>query len=197
MAVVKGNPNNSSLFLKSCFGWCHLKQTNFCYGNLYLIEVIMEFKITADCPIKPLSHLKDKIIFSGPKIKVSFVSLLSCLHPGFRLPRVAETEIWQRLQDPSPGPSSDSCDGRRERAESAYGWAHAGDGGLASEHLHAARTKLAGQQHRRHSPQEKEGQNAHENVHTWNKRTSKITPYSLLSCYFAVLSMYPTNHNEM
>lgn len=80
--------------------------------------------------------------------------------PGFGLSRVKETEVRQRLQDPPPGSPSDPGDGRGERAQGADGRAHAGDGGLASEHLYAAGTQLAGQQHRRHSPQEEEGQDA-------------------------------------
>lgn len=80
------------------------------------------------------------------------------LFVGFGLPRVAEAEVRQRLQDPPAGPPSDPGDGRRERAQGADGRAHAGDSGLASEHRHAAGTQLAGQQHRRHPPQEKEGQ---------------------------------------
>lgn len=86
--------------------------------------------------------------------------------PGFGLPRVAEAEVRQRVQDPPAGPASDPGDGRRERAEGADGRAHAGDGGLASEHRHAAGAQLAGQQHRRHPPQEEEGEEAHKGRNT-------------------------------
>lgn len=80
------------------------------------------------------------------------------LHPGLELPRLTETEVRQRVQDPPAGTPRDSGDGRRERAQGADGRAHAGGGGLAPKHVHAAGTELAGQQHRRHSPQEEKGQ---------------------------------------
>lgn len=86
---------------------------------------------------------------------------LSCLLSaslGFGLPLVAEAEVRQRVQDPPAGPPSDPGDGCRKRAQGTDGRAHAGDGGLASEHLHPAGTQLAGQQHRGHPPQEEEGQ---------------------------------------
>lgn len=98
------------------------------------------------------------------------VSSLS-LFVGFGLPRVAEAEVRQRVQDTPAGPPSDPGDGRRERAQGADGRAHAGDGGLASEHCHAAGTQLAGQQHRRHPPQEKEGQDTHKYMKEETKRT--------------------------
>lgn len=102
---------------------------------------------------------------------LTFMSPLSPLsRPGFGLPRVAEAEVRQRVQDPPAGPASDPGDGRRERAEGADGWAHAGDGGLASEHRHAAGAQLAGQQHRRHPPQEEEGEEAHKGRKDRNTR---------------------------
>lgn len=83
-------------------------------------------------------------------------SLFLC--PGIELSCITETEVRQRVQDPPARPSCDSGYGRRERAQGADGRAHSGGGGLASEHVHAAGTKLTGQQHRRHPPQEEEGQ---------------------------------------
>lgn len=80
---------------------------------------------------------------------------------GFGLPRVTKAEVRQCVQNPPPGSAADPGDGRRERAQGSDGRAHAGDSGLAAEHLHAVGTKLTGQQHRRHSPQEEEGQSAH------------------------------------
>lgn len=80
---------------------------------------------------------------------------------GFGLPRVTATEVRQRVQNPPARQAADPSDGCRERAQSPDGRAHAGDGGLAAEHVHAAGTQLTGQQHRRHSPQEEEGQSAH------------------------------------
>lgn len=77
---------------------------------------------------------------------------------GFGLPRIAETEVRQRVQDPPPRPPPDPSDRGRERPQGADGRAHAGDGWLAPEHVHAAGSQLSGQQHRRHPPQEEEGQ---------------------------------------
>lgn len=91
----------------------------------------------------------------GPHAFSVFASL------GFGLPRVTKAEVRQRVQNPPPGPPPDPGDGCRERAQGSDGRAHAGDRGLAAEHLHAAGTQLAGQQHRRYSPQEEEGQSTH------------------------------------
>lgn len=91
----------------------------------------------------------------GPHAFSVFVSL------GFGLPRVSKAEVRQRVQNPPPGPPPDPGDGCRERAQGSDGRAHASDRGLAAEHLHAAGTQLAGQQHRRYSPQEEEGQSTH------------------------------------
>lgn len=103
-------------------------------------------------PLKSLlfTFVEEKIQFLKTYIRVS-------LHPGFGLPRVAATEVRQRVQDAPAGPPADPGDGRRQRAQGADGRAHAGDGGLAAEHVHAARAQLARQQHRGHPPQEAEG----------------------------------------
>lgn len=83
---------------------------------------------------------------------------------GFGVSRVTAAEVRQRVQNPPPGPAADPGDGRRERAQGSDGRAHPGDGGLATEHLNAAGTQLTGQQHRRYSPQEEEGQSAHKHT---------------------------------
>lgn len=100
-----------------------------------------------------------------PRTLVSILILPPFIKPsspllflGFGFPRISEAKVRERVQDSSAGPPSDPGDRCREHPEGADGRAHTGDGGLASEHLHPAGAQLAGQQHRRHPPQEEKGQ---------------------------------------
>lgn len=103
-------------------------------------------------------NLSQELLFFSSFPQYLPINPCSLLSIGFGFPRISEAKVRECVQDSSAGPTSDPGNRCWEHPEGADGRAHTGDGGLASEHLHYAGPQLAGQQHRRHPPQEEKGQ---------------------------------------